>query len=307
LKYLKTTLEPSKLLMWRNQMQSRIRYKADSVAEYKGIADACFTLSSDEWLQACLEPTEHGARCSEFNSYLAEGLHGSFDDTSCHVTWLRHCLSERGAAAMLDGRLMLDLIADHTFGASAAELQRREVAFKAKVFFKDSMSGPEARAAYTEFIAEHRLLPDHAQGGPFQAHHDLISKLPPCCHVLREKYSRRMYHEQARRYSAPTISLKDILELAIVDMLRGQGHGVNALSPLVEPLDAILAAGGDQRQRSGPGRGVRSRACTAAKKVTTTWGVSRHASHVACADALALMARCAWCMRRLALTDSQMH
>ena len=34
LKYLKTTLEPSKLLMWRNQMQSRIRYKADSVAEY---------------------------------------------------------------------------------------------------------------------------------------------------------------------------------------------------------------------------------------------------------------------------------
>ena len=40
---------------------------------------------------------------------------------------------------MLDGRLMLDLIAECTFGASAAELQRRETAFKTKVYFKDSL------------------------------------------------------------------------------------------------------------------------------------------------------------------------
>ena len=211
-----------------------------------------------------MNPTEHGARCSEFNSYLAEGLHGSLDEKSCHVTWLRHCLNERGAAAMLDGRLMLDLIADHTFGASAAELQRREMAFKSKTYFKDSMSGPETRAAYTEFIADHRLLPDHAQGGPFQAHRDLISKLPPSCRALSEKYSRKMYQEQARRYSMPSISLKELLELAIVDILRSQGPGVNTLTPLEQHPDAVLAAGRDdrQRQRSGPARGGRSRACT---------------------------------------------
>ena len=34
LKYLHTTLEPSKLLTWRNKVQSWVRYKADSVEEY---------------------------------------------------------------------------------------------------------------------------------------------------------------------------------------------------------------------------------------------------------------------------------
>ena len=106
-----------------------------------------------------MEPSEEGARCKDFNTYLVVGLHSSLDDSSNHVAWLRFCLSEEGPDSMMDGRRMLDLIADHTYGASAAELQRRELAFKTKIYFKDSMSGPEIRAAYTTFIADHRLLP----------------------------------------------------------------------------------------------------------------------------------------------------
>ena len=63
------------MMAWRDIMQSRIRHKADSVEEYRGIAEACFTMTSEEWKRACLVPTELGARMSEFNSYLAEGLH----------------------------------------------------------------------------------------------------------------------------------------------------------------------------------------------------------------------------------------
>ena len=36
--------------------------KTDSVEEYKGIANKCFTLSTSECHQACLEPSERGAR-----------------------------------------------------------------------------------------------------------------------------------------------------------------------------------------------------------------------------------------------------
>ena len=201
-----------------------------------------------------MEPTEQGARMAEFNSYLAEGLHGSMDPKSEQVIWLRHCLGEYGPGSMLDGRLMLDLIADATFGASAAELQRREATFKSKVYFTDAMSAPATRAAFTEFIADHRLLPDHAQGGPFQAHHDLLKKLPQSCARLREKYARRMYQEQAQRRARPSVSLREILDLAIVDILREREAGVHMLVPPVPPRD--------QRQRSGPGRGGRARACT---------------------------------------------
>ena len=264
-KYMRTSLEPSYMMTWRSLMQSRLRYKTDSVEEYAGIADECFMLSSDEWKRACFEPTERGARRAEFNSYLAEGLHGSLDPESKHVTWLRHCLEERGVHAMLDGRLILDLIAEYTFGASAAELQRREAAFKSKAYFRDSMTGPEVRAAYTEFIADHRLLPDHAQGGPFQAHIDMISKLPASCDTLRQKYTRKMYQEQARGCAAPTITLKELLELAIVDILQSQTSGVhNAEHHEFDRRPAVMMAARDDRlrQKQEAGREGRVKRCT---------------------------------------------
>ena len=142
------------------------------------------------------------------------------------------------------------------------------MAFKARAFFQDGMTAPAARVAYTEFIADRRLLPDHVQGGPFQAHHDLIGKLPPCCARLREKYSRRLYQEEAKRYARPSVSLEEILDLAIVDILRGR-DATGAVRTLEQPLappslppDAVLAAAREQRQRPGPGRGGRARACS---------------------------------------------
>ena len=82
------------MMAWRDVMQSRIIHKADSVDEYRGIAEACFTMTTSEWERECMEPTEQGARMAEFNSYLAEGLHGSMDPKSEQVIWLRHCLGE---------------------------------------------------------------------------------------------------------------------------------------------------------------------------------------------------------------------
>ena len=85
---------------------------------------------------------------------------------SPQVVWLRHVLGDIHGA-MLNGRLMLDLIAEHTYGASAAELQQREQDFKSRQYFTDEMTGPEMRAAYTEFISEHRLLGRRARRHPY--------------------------------------------------------------------------------------------------------------------------------------------
>ena len=73
-----------------------------------------------------------------------------------------------------------------------------------------------------------------------------------------------MYRDQACGYNEPKIPLKDLLELAIVDILLNKGHGANALEHAA-PLDkAVMLAGQDdrRRQRPGPSRGGRSRACT---------------------------------------------
>ena len=110
-----TSLEPSCIATWRTTMQSRIRCKTDRVEAYNGIADECFNMPTSVWREACLEPSERGARRAEFNSYLAEGLHKCFDRNSCHVQGLQQCLSERGARAMLDGRLILDMIAQYMY------------------------------------------------------------------------------------------------------------------------------------------------------------------------------------------------
>ena len=251
-------------MTWRHIMQSRIRYKADSVEEYVGIADECFLSPLDDWRRACLEPSERGARKAEFNAYLAEGLHGSLEEESLHVRWLRHCLADLGNGALLDGRLMLELIAEHTYGANAAELQRREHAFKSKVYFTDSMSGPEARAAFTEFIADHRLLPDHARGGAYKTHIDMICKLPPSCAKLREKYLRKMYQEQARGLEGPSITLKDLLELAIVDIMCGQSRSVHIATPATSTQSEVLQydRSDRQRRRPTPTKSVRTRQCT---------------------------------------------
>ena len=95
-------------------------------------------------------------------------------------------------------------------------------------------------------------------------HFKLLSKLPPSCHEMCKKHSRRMYHDQACGYSAPRIPLKDLLESAIVDVLHNKGHGANALAHAAPPDEAIMLADRDgrRRQRPGPSRGGRSRACT---------------------------------------------
>ena len=92
-------------------MQYAVTCKTNKAEGYVGIAEECFTMDTHEWRAACLEPTDRGAKRSEFNSYLAEVLHESFDPDSDHVQGLRQCLCNRGARAMRDGRLILDLIA----------------------------------------------------------------------------------------------------------------------------------------------------------------------------------------------------
>ena len=251
-----TSLMPREMQAWRPILQARLQHKADSVEEYRGIAQECFEWPSSAWENACAEPSDRGERRTEFNAWLAEGLHGGMVRESPQVVWLRHILG-RIPGAMLDGRLMLDHIASLTYGASAAELQQRELDFESREYFTDEMTGPEMRAAYTEFSSEHKLLPEHARGGAYKIHHDLLAKLPPSCATMAEKRTRQLFEEQALGMPQPRLSLEQILDLAVVATQHRRKDLIAHVLTRDEPqlndprLIAAYAAGND-RTRSNP-------------------------------------------------------
>ena len=70
-----TTIEPGSVVSWGMIMQYAVTCKTNKAEGYVGIAEECFTMNTPDWRAACLEPTDRGAKRSEFNSYLAEGLH----------------------------------------------------------------------------------------------------------------------------------------------------------------------------------------------------------------------------------------
>ena len=80
----------------------------------------------------------------------------------------------------------------YAFGVGAGELRQREATFKAKVYFIAGMSALAIRAAFTTFVADHRLLPEHMQQGrPFKRHYDFIGNFSVEVEELRERLLRK--------------------------------------------------------------------------------------------------------------------
>ena len=60
------------MVSWGAIMQYAVTCKANKAEGYVGIAEECFTMDTPDWRAACLEPTDRGAKRSEFNSYTLQ-------------------------------------------------------------------------------------------------------------------------------------------------------------------------------------------------------------------------------------------